>query len=279
MLATLLITALLAVACGGDGDDQEQIALLQRFIQAGQGPRTNIEMLAGQLVPEFPSDPPLYSPASIVMSFRLSDAERRAFFVLLSTDDARDTVAADIERKLRDGGWRITGASNGRDRTAFQFAKSGSGDWSGSIAITGRPGGQGNEITMSLVQSDGPASTTTFEPGQSFPLPPNFPSSMPIYPGATIIDTSWEQTSDGREFNIRFVTQDSEDQVLLFYERELPNSGWEVADQFQGPDISSLFIADPINQRPAGFILTRQFPEDERFVEVSLQISIIERQQ
>ncbi len=69
------------------------------------------------------------------------------------------------------------------------------------------------------------------EIGTESEIPDDWPSDMPVYPGAEI-QGSWDMTGEAGAENIAVVliTQDSVDQVKDYYKKELPANGWTIED-------------------------------------------------
>lgn len=61
-------------------------------------------------------------------------------------------------------------------------------------------------------------------------IPANFPSSLPIYPGATPQIGMGGEVNGGQRSGVQLDSNDSPADVLAFYESNLPQEGWEIAD-------------------------------------------------
>ena len=70
-------------------------------------------------------------------------------------------------------------------------------------------------------------------PAESQSLPPGFPSDVPLYSkgGApSLIETYFERSSGVVEYQVSFLTKDSQGDVIKSYEDEFKKKGWDTRE-------------------------------------------------
>lgn len=90
--------------------------------------------------------------------------------------------------------------------------------------------------TLTLDGNNGSGSIKTDEGeikyGENLSLPADFPSNIPVYPGATIVTVS-SKTAEGTAF-VSFTINKSVAEVLAYYKEEMPKKGWTYTSEYAG---------------------------------------------
>ena len=71
---------------------------------------------------------------------------------------------------------------------------------------------------------------TEMPEGYAAAIPANFPSSVPIYPGATPALGLGGMIGDSARGGVQLLSNDSATDVYAFYEKELSSNGWEISE-------------------------------------------------
>lgn len=93
------------------------------------------------------------------------------------------------------------------------------------------------KATGGKVNIDGQKVTLTDDKGQTVVMgagaPQNLPKDLPVYPGATTEGGVNVTGGEGGGVMLIAKTKDSPDQVLAYYQAEMPKAGWKIATTVQ----------------------------------------------
>lgn len=276
MLAVAIATVGLVAACGGGGNDDERLAaVVQQILTIGQGPDTDFDMAIGKPVDSFPSDFPVYK-GDILASFRSQQEDTSSYVLVLTTDDSTEDVVNYYEDALAGNGkWEINGASISEDSGVIQFADLNNPNLGGTVVASVL---QDNKDKTNVAISVSMSATTRvdapqFELGKSLDLPKGLPSSLPPYPGSTVVGTIWVKSSDtSTTYYVRMLTTDFEEKVMDFYRQQLNNGGWRIDDDYQDETGFGLVFADSLNSEQGGAVTANALADDAKYTEVILQV-------
>jgi hypothetical protein len=79
--------------------------------------------------------------------------------------------------------------------------------------------------------------------GASAALPSNFPSDLPVYPGAVAAQGRGASDEGGEIAGVQLLTNDSPEQAFDYYQAELESKGWGIVETPARPDSESKTIA------------------------------------
>jgi len=90
--------------------------------------------------------------------------------------------------------------------------------------------------TLTFNDDSGTGSITTdqgeIKYGENLTIPSDFPSNIPVIPGAKIVTVS-TKTEDGTAF-VSFTSEKSAEEVMAYYKDELKNKGWIFGSEYSG---------------------------------------------
>jgi hypothetical protein len=265
---------------GGESSDDERVNanvanIINAFTQ-GQGQST-IERFEGELPPGFPDDIPTYPDSEVVSSIVQLGADDALFLIAYDTPDSREDVAAYFRDELDSGNFQIDGAQDGREADLIQFSKTDDADVSGLVLVAES---KDREITtvfysVEVIAGADDVDLAPFVPRVSRPLPADFPTDVPTYPDAIVVETVTQRESGADLFGIAFITRDTSSSVLDFYRERFEEAGWTVTDADTSQ--SDLEDAQGINFESedgelSGSVTTGVFRDDRNYTRVELQV-------
>lgn len=121
-----------------------------------------------------------------------------------------------------------------------------------------------------------------YSPGAGKPLPSGFPSTVPQYPGSTIIESSYQKQPPSTVFTVSLVTKDNATKVLDYYRAQLKKSGLTVDAASTAPSSPPAAQPTPSNttvtftdtkQTVGGQISATPLAEDATYTRVDLQVT------
>jgi hypothetical protein len=262
----------------GDGDDggeragADTASVIHAFSQ-GQGVDvTRYERTLPQGFPEIPT----YDGAAVVSSLEQLSGENAGYLAVYDTSDSRDDVVSWYREKFAEDPWQVDAGQDGEESTLFRFSKIDDANVSGVVLI-----GEStvSDITTILVSAEVISAEAgerpDYEPGVSKPLPEGFPSDVPQYPDAVVIETAFERQSGSDGYAISLITTDEASSVLDFYSDAFGDQGWEVSEGDASQ--SSLEDAAAITflggePETSGSVTTGVFTKDRNYTQIDLQV-------
>jgi hypothetical protein len=234
--AVIVGVAVWFIASGGSGGAGDKRVtsnvtnVVNAFSQGQSG--TVTRRFEGNLAPGFPKDVPLYPGAKLLSSeLQISGADAD-YLVVYDTSDARQKVADYFSGKLDADPWQVDASQDGRDSSLRQFSNVSDANVRGLVLAAESKQDNITTVIVSVQVTSGAAAagTETFDPGQSRPLPAGFPTSVPTYPGATVISSAFQKSSGSHAYSLSLVTQDSASKVLDYYRAQLATNKLTVTD-------------------------------------------------
>jgi hypothetical protein len=276
LLLAWLATAVFALAfagCGGDSDQTQRI--VERLLESGQDQGTQVRTFVGEMPSEMPWDVPRYPGSKILASFVLEESGQSTYFVMLDSDDAADDVLQFYEEAFDEDPWQVEGFISSSEAMAIQFSKIDDANVSGGLSVDGlREGGSGVSLSVQRIEDSGVQEDEPFELGASRPLPSAFPSDVPLYPGATITDTTWLRSAGAVEFLVTLLTTDAQEDIIEFYRGELADRGFTVADEAGEGFAVVLSFSEATTGELEGRLTADVFQQDAAYTQVDIQLRV-----
>jgi hypothetical protein len=242
---------------------------------------TQVDSYKGELPPDLPTDIPMFAGADPVVSFSIVTASGTNFFVVLTTPASADDVYSYYRKQLDNDPWQVEIGQTGSQITGIQFTRPDNADVSGvltvhhsdldnitSILLTYE------DVAAALAPGTGPSIPLL---SQSRPLPPGFPSEVPVYGsdnGSIVIDSYFQRGQGSQLFAITFVTKDSADDVINYYKDEMGAKNWTVTDSV--PTETNTFAVgvdfDDGTGNLSGQITADTYEEDASYTRVDLVV-------
>jgi hypothetical protein len=276
--AVIVGVAVWFIASGGSGGGDDRVTsnvtnVVNAFSQGQSG--TITRRFEGVLAPGFPNDVPLYPGAKLISSeLQISGADAD-YLVVYDTGDARQKVADYFSGKLDADPWQIDASQDGRDSSLRQFSNASDANVRGLVLAAESKQDNLTTVIVSVQVTSGAAAagTETFDPGESRPLPAGFPTSVPTYPGATVISSAYQKSSGSHAYSVSLVTQDSASKVLDYYRAQLATNKLTVTDGDASQ--SSLAGATAIDftdagQTVGGSITVGALAEDSKYAQIDI---------
>jgi hypothetical protein len=268
----------LAAACaGGEGTEERVAGIVSRTLEQFQAGSAGVDHFPGRLPDDMPVVPPQYPGSELVASFRTVAEDSVVYFVILDTGDSEVQVFQYYEEALDEEPFQVDVSSSTDELTAVQFSSTEDSDVQGVVAITQSPEGDKRTsifVSLSAPSDDQPEEEKPFELGASRPLSWNFPEDVPIYPGSTVIGTSYLRSADGRDFLVTLLTLDAQDEVIDYYREQFETLGWTVTDEVDQGFAVSISFEDSASPRISGIISADLFTEDPDYTRMDMQIRV-----
>ncbi len=265
-----------ALSGGGSGGRAEaNVASVINAFSQGQGSDA-MRRYEGELPPGLPEGLPSYPGARVVSSLVQITGEDAVFLIVYDTGASRDDVASELTRRFSADPWQIDQGQENRDGTLRQFSRIDDADVSGIFLVADSTGGDVTTIFVSVQAVSGAADAdiSAFEPVASKALPEGFPSELPHYPDAIVIETVFQKGSDANTFVASYIAQANASKVLDQYRSELEGAGWTVGDgpaPEDGSDGQALTFEDESGD-VTGNIIAATFAEDEDYTRIDVQV-------
>jgi len=269
------VLALALAGCGGGADGDQTARIVERLLTSGQDQNTQVRTFVGEMPSEMPWDVPRYPGSKVLASFVLEQAGQSTYFIMLDSDDAADQVLQFYEGAFDEDPWQVEGFISGREAMAIQFSKIDDANVSGGLSVDGlSEGGSGAVLSVQQIEESGAQEEQPFELGASRPLPSTFPSEVPLYPGATVTDTTWLRSAGGVEFLVTLLTTDAQEDVVKFYRGEFADRGFTVADEAGEGSAVVLSFSQPATGGLEGRLTADVFQEDAAYTQVDVQLQV-----
>jgi hypothetical protein len=275
--------------CAGDGNGRTADVIHRLLVAATGDDAGTLEGFPGKLPRGLPAVPPRYPGADLILSARrpsptTSEAGPPApgaeppqpvlYFIVLDTGDPRNDVFAFYEEQLDEAPWRLDSSFSTAQLDTLQFSNVDDPDIAGAVSIAGGEDGR-TSLLISLQDAGGAAvdEEPPFELPESLPVPKAFPAEVPVYADATITDTAFTRQPGTTSFLLIFLTPDSRDRVIGFYQREFEGNGWTVTEG------AAFGVEERIDFRSAGQdvrgeVIASSFARAERYTEVRLRVQL-----
>jgi hypothetical protein len=264
----------------GDGDgssdrvESSTASLLNAFTQSTEGATTT--RFEGEVPPGYPSDIPAYEGAEIIASVLQSQPGGAAYIIVTDTEDPRDEVAEALRERLNTDPWQIDLGQDSRDGTLFQFTRIDDADVSGLVLIGESKDGEQTVIITSVQQVlEEDAEQPPFTPAASRSTPADFPSEIPAYDGAVVIESAFRKEAGRQSFAISYITLDGASDVLDFYRQSFEDAGLSVEDgdasQSTLEEADAIRFADDELQLQ-GEVIVGKFGEDDSYTRIDVQV-------
>ncbi|MGA2285570.1 MAG: hypothetical protein ABSG55_04800 [Dehalococcoidia bacterium] len=276
-LGLALVGGFVAVGCGGSGgSDSKAQAIVQKFVEAGQSPDTQSQVMLGKVPDDLPADLPAYPGASLLGSVVTTGAGGlKDDSVLRETGDSVNDVYAFYEQAFDTPPWQIEASTSRGKISALQFANTGDPTMAGTLVIQPESGG-GSVIYTSLQTT--PAQTPTsepFKPDPSKPLPSGWPSQIPIYPNANVADTAWSRSNGSVQWQVSLLAVATPKDIIDYYQTQLSNAAFTVTNQPDQSGVSSLFFQNNLTSPPwSGTVTAQTFAQDPTYAQAVIQLQI-----
>ena len=285
VVPAVIVGILVFVFAGGsdDGGDGNAAGIVEGLLRLTPDSNTRVDSFKGELPPELPTDIPLYEMADPVVSFAIVTPNGTNYFIVLTTSDTADEVFSYYRSQLDADPWQVEIGQTGSDITGIQFTRPDNADVSGVITVHHSDLDDITSILLTyedlsaaLTPGTGPTAPLL---GQSRPLPPNFPESVPIYGGgeeSIVIDSYSQRGQGGQLFAVTFLTEDSQDEVIDYYRGEFESQQWTVTDS-TNTDTTSFAVGiefDDGEETLNGQLTADTYEEDATYTRVDLVIQV-----
>jgi hypothetical protein len=280
--ALIVGIAVFALAGGSSSNgDGSAAAIVDGFLRLEPSADQTVESFKGELPPDMP-EIPVYDGAKPVVSYSIVTPEGTNHFAVLTTKASVDEVFEWFRENLDADPWQVEVGQSSADGVGIRFSRPDNADVSGIITIHHS---ELDDITsIFLTYEDVSAALTPgtgsvpFAAGSSRPLPPGFPSDIPVYEqedGSIVLDTYFERAQGGQFFAVTFLTKDSQDDVIGFYTDEFGGRGWTTTDTSPGGTSFAVSIefADK-EQTLSGQISADSFEDDSAYTKVEMVVQV-----
>lgn len=282
LIPAALVGAIVFFVARGDGDSNNAAGIVDGLIRLGPSDQATITSYKDELPPEFSSEFPIYDDADVVVSIAIAGAGGTSYFIVLSADDTPENVYAYYAEALDTEPWQLGVGRSSDAFTGMQFFRPDNINVSGDITLHQSDLDGRTSIYLSyedIAQAITPGlDRPSFALGATKPLPPGFPSDLPIYNSddSVVMDTYFERSPGGQAFVVVFLTRDSEDEVINFYTDEFRNRGWNVSDSgvLSSNFALSIEFDDAADQSLQGSITANPFEDDAAYTQVDMLITV-----
>jgi hypothetical protein len=276
-----LLVGALVYSLTDRGGDNVAAGIVDGLLRLGpSNDSTNVVSYRGRLPPEFDRSFPIYGGADVIVSIAMASQDGTSYFIVLSSDDSASDVFSFYSRRLDADPWQVEIGRSSDEFTGLRFGRPDNIDVSGDVTIhhsdlDGRTVVYLSYQDSSLSLSPG-ATRTPPSIGSSKPLPPGFPSDLPIYDGAIIVDTYFERRQGGQAFIVSFLTRDGQSDILDFYTDEFRERGWVVSpSSLQATGFArGLDFDDGTNRTISGSITADSYRADSSYTRVDLLVQV-----
>jgi len=279
----LLVWAI-AVATGPENKSRvtADVANVLNAFSQGSSSGAIASRYEGETPPLYPSSVPVYPGAGIVSSVMMVTGQDASYLVIYDTKDSRQKVASYFEKQLADSPWEVDAAQDGRDSSVRQFSKTDDPNLRGLVLAAESKQDDRTTIVVSVQVTSGAKNLakTSFNPGDSKPMPDGFPAAVPQYPGSTVIESSFQKQASSTAYTVSLVTKDDAAKVLDYYRTQLKDAGLTVQDAAAGqatpqaaPDTNSAVTFSDDKQTLGGQVTAAAFAEDDSYRRIDLQVT------
>lgn len=293
LFPALLLAGLIGgSACGGGGGaSNEHIASIidRLLVGSGSADTGQLESYTGRLPDGLPVKPPEYPGAKLIVSSRRpaasaatatpnpaagTTASPTLYFIVYDTSDVRQKVLAYYEAQLDKSPWQLQGAYSTAELDSLQFAKTDDADITGIVSIVRGGDDEHTGILVSLQDAGAfRQQPPPYQRGDSLAPPKGFPEDVPLYDGATIIGNAFLHQPGNDSYLIDFITHDSADKILAFYQQASADRGWVVLSGAPLGVAQRLDFHDDKSDIQ-GDLLVDAFLRDPSYTEAKLQLQV-----
>lgn len=259
---------------GGGHADANATSLLNAFTAGSEGVETT--RYEGELPPGYPDSLPAYDDADVIASVVQVQGDGLGFIAVHDAGRPRDDVAAEMRGFYDNDPWQIDLGQDGRDATVYQFTRIDDPDISGLVLLTeSKDGGSTTIITSVQLATGGEdREDEPYTPVAGRPAPEGFPSELPVFDGAVIIESAFQTAAEGKSFAVTYIVKAEIDDVIEYYRQGLEDAGLTVEDG--DPSTSPLEDAQLITfvgEDPAleGEVAVGVFTEDDGYVQIDVR--------
>ncbi|MDP9236200.1 MAG: hypothetical protein M3P30_02180 [Chloroflexota bacterium] len=275
VLVGLLVWFIAPSSGGGNNRVNADVSsIVNWFSQSSGATSTRYE---GKLAPGYPDGVPTYPSARLLSSVVQTQGEDASYFVIYDAKDSRQNVAAYFADKFGADPWQIEVAQDGHDSTGHRFSKIDDPNLSGYVIAAESDKDDLTTIVVSVQVTAGAkaAGLRPYDPGVAKTLPDGFPSGVPPYPDATLIESAYQKQANGRSFVLSFVTKDDIAKVLDYYRQQFSGDGLTVTDGDTSQ--STLVNAEAVaftdsGQTLGGQVIAGKLAEDPDYTRIDLQV-------
>lgn len=260
---------------GSSGSNTTAGSLLHAFTSGSEGVETR--RFEGQFPPGYPETIPHYKDAPIEASVLQIQGDGLGFIAVQSADRSRDDVAAEMRELYDSDPWQIDVGQDGRDATLYQFTKIDDPDISGLVLLTESTDRSATTIITSvqLATGAGDVDDEPFEARDGRPVPEGFPSEIPVFEGAIVIEAAFQNDAQANSFAVSSIVQADIDDLVEFYRDGLEEAGLTVEDG--DPTTSALEDAQVLSFTDeagelVGEVAIGRFPLDDGYVQIDVQV-------
>jgi len=281
--AVIVGVAVWFFAASGGGDKARVNAdvsnVVNAFSQAQGSTSTRYE---GKVAPGYPGDIPLYPGAKLISSVLQIRGEDASYLVIYDTHDKRDKVSAYYQDKLAADPFHVDAAQDSRDSALHQFSKIDDANIRGLVLTAGSNADNLTTIVVSLQVTSGAKAQTParYDPGVAKTLPDGFPSDVPSYPDAVLVETGFQKQAGASTFIVSFVTKDEITKVMDYYRGKFKDGGLTVTDgdasQSALVDATVVQFTDD-KQTLGGQVTAGRLAEDKNYTRIELQVRATKR--
>jgi hypothetical protein len=259
---------------GGDRTNANVASVINAFSQ-GQGGTT--QRIEGALPAGLPEDIPSYPGAHVVSSLVSVSGEDAVYLVIYDTTDSLEEVGAHFTEALGEDPWQLDGAQDARETSLRQFTKIDDADVEGLYLIAESKNADLTTIFLSVQVTSGAdaAELEDFEPRASKTLPDGFPSAVPQYPDAVVIETGFQKQPDGTRYSVSAITRDGQSGTLQYFRDAFEDQGWTVEDtdaSQAGLENAEAITFEAEGGDLTGNVVVGDFPEDRNYRRIDLNV-------
>jgi hypothetical protein len=265
-------------AASGGGDKARVNADVSNVVNAfSQAQGTTSTRYEGKIAPGYPGDIPLYPGAKLLSSVLQIRGEDASYLVIYDTHDKRDKVSAYYQDKFTADPFQVDAAQDSRDSALHQFSKIDDPNVRGLVLTAGSNDDTLTTIVVSLQVTSGAKAQTpaSYDPGVAKTLPDDFPSGVPSYPDAVLVETGFQKQAGSSTFVVSFVTKDDISKVLDYYRGKFKDGGLTVTDgdasQSALVDATAVDFTDD-KQTLGGQVTAGRLAEDKNYTRIELQV-------
>jgi hypothetical protein len=281
LIPALVVAGLVYLLAGGGNGNGGAAGVIDGFVRSGGPNQEAIESYKGSAPPGFPDTFPRYRGADIVVSFAIRSPQQGSFYIVVYNTSANaEDVFEFYQRELDRDPWQVEGARASDEARAVRFARPDNADVQGEVDV--HHSTLDNRTSIYVYYQDlsrgafREAPEKEFVLGKSRSLPPGFPNDIPIYGGnsSTVIETIFERGPGATNYLVSFLTNDSQNDVVRFYESEFERRGWRVTDA----DVRGFMMGIDFMDGPAGdlqgTVYADLFEDDKNYTRVDLLVQV-----
>ncbi|HLG10614.1 MAG TPA: hypothetical protein VI876_02540 [Dehalococcoidia bacterium] len=285
VVPALIVGILVYALAGGDsgsGGGGNAAGIVDGIVGLKSNSNQRVESYKGRLHPDFPADFDLYGGSKAVVSFAVVSAEGTSMISFLTTSASIDDVYEYFQKTLDEDPWQLEFGQLNDEGAVVQFSRPDNADVSGAVVLYYS---ELDDVTSIRIHYEDVSAALTpgtgasnFQVGQSRPLPPGFPSDIPVYEadaGTIVLDTGFQRGQGGQAFAVTFLTKDSQDDVIKFYTDEFGGRGWTTTDTSPGGTSFAVSVdfADKA-QTVSGSVSADSFEDDSAYTKVELVVQV-----